>query len=75
VNHQYSGAVAGAQSFGKAWNYLLRTCSALTAILARDDFYTLVWSEPIQKLAPRYGVSDRGFGKLDARYDIPVPPS
>ena len=46
----------------------------MTHTLTRDEFYALVWSEPIQKLAPRYGLSDRGFGKLCARYDIPVPP-
>ncbi len=40
----------------------------------REELYTLVWSEPITKIAPRYGLSDRGFGKLCARYDIPVPP-
>jgi hypothetical protein len=42
--------------------------------LTREELYVLVWSEPIQKIAPRYGLSDRGFGKLCARYEIPVPP-
>jgi hypothetical protein len=42
--------------------------------LTRDELYALVWSEPIQKLAKRYGLSDRGLGKLCARYNIPVPP-
>jgi hypothetical protein len=46
----------------------------MTHTLTREELYALVWSEPIQKLAPRYGLSDRGFGKLCARYDIPVPP-
>lgn len=40
----------------------------------REELYTLVWSDPILKIAPRYGLSDRGFGKLCARYNIPVPP-
>lgn len=42
--------------------------------LTREELYNLVWSEPIIKIAPRYGLSDRGFGKLCARHDIPVPP-
>jgi hypothetical protein len=46
----------------------------MTYTLTREELYALVWSEPIQKLAPRYGLSDRGFGKLCARYNIPVPP-
>ncbi len=41
---------------------------------AGDELYALVWTEPIQKIAPRYGLSDRGFGKLCERYNIPVPP-
>jgi hypothetical protein len=46
----------------------------MTTTLTREELYALVWSEPIQKIAPRYGLSDRGFGKLCARYEIPVPP-
>jgi hypothetical protein len=42
--------------------------------LTRKLLYELVWSEPISKIAPRYGLSDRGLGKLCARHDIPVPP-
>jgi hypothetical protein len=30
----------------------------MTATLTREELYALVWSEPIQKLAPRYGLSD-----------------
>jgi hypothetical protein len=41
----------------------------MTHTFTREELYTLVWSEPIQKIAPRYGLSDRGFGKLCARYD------
>lgn len=44
------------------------------ATLTREELYALVWSEPIQKIAPRYGLSDRGFGKLCAHYHIPVLP-
>jgi hypothetical protein len=42
--------------------------------LTRDELYAFVWSEPIQKLSKRYGLSDRGLGKLCARYNIPVAP-
>lgn len=42
--------------------------------VSREDLYRLVWSEPIAKLAPKFSLSDRGLGKLCARYDIPVPP-
>jgi hypothetical protein len=41
--------------------------------LTRDELYALVWTEPIQKIAPRYNISDRGLGKLCARHGIPVP--
>jgi hypothetical protein len=42
--------------------------------IIRDDLYALVWSEPLRKLAERFGLSDRGLAKLCARHDIPVPP-
>jgi hypothetical protein len=42
--------------------------------MTRRGLYTLVWSEPIVKVAPRFKLSDRGMGKLCGRYDIPVPP-
>lgn len=42
--------------------------------ITREELYRLVWSEPITKIAPRYGLSDRGMGKLCARHNIPVPP-
>lgn len=42
--------------------------------ITREKLHELVWSEPITKIAPRYGLSDRGLGKLCARFGIPVPP-
>jgi hypothetical protein len=42
--------------------------------LTREELYALVWTEPTSKIAPRYGISDRGLGKLCAREGIPVPP-
>jgi hypothetical protein len=43
-------------------------------VLTRMQLYEQVWTEPVMSLAKRYGLSDRGLGKLCARYDIPVPP-
>ena len=30
----------------------------------REAVYALVWSEPISKIAPRFGLSDRGLAKI-----------
>ena len=40
----------------------------------RKQLYALVWKEPIQIIAPRFGLSDRGLGKLCERHAIPTPP-
>jgi len=37
--------------------------------LTREQLYALVWTEAIQKIAPRYGLSDRGFGKAPVSGD------
>lgn len=42
--------------------------------LTREELYEQVWTEPIVHIARRLGLSDRGLGKLCARYDVPVPP-
>lgn len=42
--------------------------------LSRQSLYDLVWSEPISKVAARYGISGAAFAKTCHRYDIPVPP-
>jgi hypothetical protein len=42
--------------------------------LTRRELYDLVWSKPIMKLAEDFGISDRGLGKICARYRVPVPP-
>lgn len=39
----------------------------------RTTLYEQVWSEPLTRLAPRYGLSDVGLAKLCARHDIPRP--
>lgn len=40
----------------------------------RNELYDLVWKEATWKIAPRYGLSDRGLGKICERHDIPKPP-
>lgn len=39
----------------------------------RYRLYELAWSEPISRLAERFGYSDVGFSKLCKRLGIPVP--
>jgi len=39
----------------------------------RQELYDQVWSEPMKKLAPRFGVSDVALAKACRRADIPVP--
>ena len=42
--------------------------------LSRSQIYELIWSRPIQQVAPTLGLSDVGLAKLCKRYDIPRPP-
>lgn len=39
----------------------------------REELYELVWSEPMIKLAARYGISGNGLAKACRRANIPVP--
>ncbi len=39
----------------------------------RDELYKEVWSQPIQKLAAAYGLSDVGLGKVCRKLRIPIP--
>ncbi len=39
----------------------------------RNALYELVWSEPMQSLARRFSLSDRGLAKIGAAANIPVP--
>lgn len=41
---------------------------------SRKQLYDLVWKEPIQALAPKFGLSDRGLAKLCERHAVPTPP-
>lgn len=42
--------------------------------LNRLELYELVWSEPLTRLAKRFGISDVGFAKACRRANVPVPP-
>lgn len=42
--------------------------------ITRKELYELVWSEPLTKLAKRFGISDVGFAKACRRANVPVPP-
>lgn len=41
--------------------------------LSRSDLYTLVWAEPMSKIAPRFNLSDVGLKKICRKNRIPVP--
>lgn len=40
----------------------------------REELYAQVWSEPMVRLAKRYGVSDVALAKVCRKLEIPVPP-
>lgn len=42
--------------------------------LSRQELYDQVWSEPVSKIAPRFGVSDVWFAKLCRAAEVPLPP-
>jgi hypothetical protein len=46
----------------------------MTITVTRRQLYDLVWSEPILRLATRYGISNVGLAKICRKYDIPRPP-
>lgn len=39
----------------------------------RDEIYRNIWSEPIQRVAKRYGLSDVGLAKVCRKLNIPRP--
>ncbi|HET7552354.1 MAG TPA: hypothetical protein VFK04_13780 [Gemmatimonadaceae bacterium] len=41
--------------------------------LTREELYELVWSEPMQTLGPKFGISDVGLKKTCKRLRIPTP--
>lgn len=46
----------------------------MSVTLTRQELYDRVWTEPVEKVAKEYGLSDVGLGKACRRHDIPVPP-
>lgn len=41
--------------------------------LTREELYELVWSESMQNLGPRFGMSDVGLKKICSRLRVPTP--
>jgi hypothetical protein len=41
--------------------------------LSRKELYELVWSEPLKRLAPRFGISDVALKKACSRAEVPTP--
>ena len=44
-----------------------------TITLTREELYEMVWKEPIQTVATRYHLSDRGLAKACIRLRVPIP--
>ena len=40
----------------------------------RNELYKQVWSEPVSRLAPKYGISDVGLKKICKKLNVPTPP-
>src|SRR4051812_40394048 len=41
--------------------------------VTREELYEKVWSEPMQRLAKQYGLSDVGLAKACRRMRVPLP--
>lgn len=41
--------------------------------LGREELYEMVWSTPLSKLAPNFGLSDKGLAKKCTKHKIPTP--
>lgn len=48
-------------------------CGMPTVRLTREQLYDHVWSQPIQRLAQQFGLSDVGLAKLCRRHQDPIP--
>ncbi len=44
------------------------------AKLTRTELYEQVWTTPMRRLAPQYGLSDVGLAKIYEKLNIPRPP-
>ena len=45
-----------------------------TTGVTRRKLYEMVWREPVEDVAAKFGLSGRGLAKLCERHSIPVPP-
>ena len=45
----------------------------MTFTLTREQLYDLVWSEPMQRLAKKIGISDVAIAKHCRKLGVPVP--
>lgn len=45
-----------------------------TTVVHREKLYDEVWTEPVVKVAKRYGVSDVALRKVCVKLSVPVPP-
>jgi len=43
-------------------------------IILRDELFEKVWTTPMSRLAPEFGISDSGLAKVCKRMEIPRPP-
>lgn len=41
--------------------------------ISREELYERVWTLPLRKLAPEFGISDVGLAKICKRHSIPLP--
>ncbi|AWH86340.1 hypothetical protein HYN59_15035 [Flavobacterium album] len=41
--------------------------------LSRNEFYELIWSEPLSKLSKKYALSDNGLRKMCRKYNVSIP--
>ena len=46
----------------------------MATVFTRDEFYELVWSNPITHLAKRFGLSDVAVHKICRKHAVPTPP-
>lgn len=42
--------------------------------ITRQQLYEQVWTEPVSKVAPRYGISNVALSKICRKYKVPIPP-
>lgn len=45
-----------------------------TVTFTREKLYEQVWSQPMRRLAPTYGISDVGLSKICRKLQVPTPP-